>query len=95
MSRHKWSKEDHIIALYLYKYGVESLGDILKLSQLIDISVSSILMKFANLTSAIYGEDIGKFKAGEMDREVVEEYKNKPQEDFRKEAFDILYKKFL
>ena len=93
ITKHNWTKEDHIIALYLYKFGMESLGDPLKLLKLLDISLSSMTMKFANLISAIYGEDVGKFRSSELDIEVVQEYKNKAKEDFRKEVFDILYTK--
>jgi hypothetical protein len=93
MARHNWNKEDHIIAYYLYKYGMESLGDTIKLLKLLDISLSSMTMIFANLISSIYGEEVGKFKYSDMDKEVVKEYKQKSQKDFRKEIFDILYEK--
>ncbi len=53
ITKHNWTNEDHIIALYLYKFGMESLGDPLKLLKLLDISLSSMTMKFANLISAI------------------------------------------
>ena len=93
ISQHKWSKEDHIIALYLYRFGMESLGDPVKLLSLLEIPVSSMTMKFANLVSAIYGKDVGKFGTSELDKEVVKEYLNLPQEDYRKQVFDIIYKK--
>lgn len=93
ISQHRWSKEDHIIALYLYRFGMESLGDPVKLLSLLEIPVSSMTMKFANLVSAIYGKDVGKFGTSELDKEVVKEYLNLPQEDYRKQVFDIIYKK--
>lgn len=93
MSQHSWTKGDHIVALYLYRFGMESLGDPLKLLELLDISLSSMTMKFANLLTAIYGKEVGKFRASEMDKEVVKEYLNKPKEEFRKEIFDIIYEK--
>lgn len=93
ISQHNWTLEDHIVALYLYRFGMESLGDPIKLLNLLGISLSSMTMKFANLVTAIYGEEVGKFRASEMDREVVKDYLNKNQEEFRKEVFDIIYNK--
>ncbi len=72
---------------------MESLGDPVKLLSLLEIPVSSMTMKFANLVSAIYGKDVGKFGTSELDKEVVKEYLNLPQEDYRKQVFDIIYKK--
>lgn len=72
---------------------MESLGDPVKLLSLLEIPVSSMTMKFANLVSAIYGKDVGKFGTSELDKEVVKEYLNLPEEDYRKQVFDIIYKK--
>ena len=91
MSKHSWTKDEHIIALYLYRFGLEGLGDPLRLLKLLDISLSSMIMKFANLVTAIYGKEIGKFRASDMDKEVVEEYLEKPHENFRKKVFNIIY----
>ena len=93
MSQHRWTIEDHIIALYLYRFGMESLGDPMKLLNLLEIPLSSMTMKFANLISTIYGKDIGKFRSSDMDKEVVNDYLNLPQENYRKQVFDIIYKK--
>ena len=91
MSKHSWTKNDHIVALYLYRFGLESLGDPLRLLKLLDISLSSMIMKFANLVTAIYGKEIGKFQATHMDKEVVQEYLEKHHQNFRKKVFDIIY----
>ena len=93
ITKHTWSKKDHIIALYLYRFGMESLGDPIKLLEIFEIPLSSMTMKFANLISAIYGEEVGKFRCSEIDKEVVEQYLDMPQEKLRKEIFDIVYSK--
>ena len=74
---------------------MESLGDPIKLLDIFGIPLSSMTMKFANLISAIYGEDVGKFHFSDMDKEVVKEYLDMPQEKLRKEIFNILYEKIL
>ncbi|MFW9994542.1 MAG: hypothetical protein ACFFD4_21035 [Candidatus Odinarchaeota archaeon] len=89
----KWTKEDHVIALYLYRFGMESLGDPTVLLELLNISISSMTMKFANLISAKYGEKEGKLRTSELDREVVEKYGSVPEPEYRRIVMDIIFRK--
>ncbi len=91
--KHQWSREDHIIAYYLYRFGMESLGDPKLLLERLGISISSMTMKFANLISAKYGETDGKFRTSEMDRWVVQEFSDKSELEHRKDVLKFILQK--
>ncbi len=88
--KHQWSKDDHVIAFYLYRFGMESLGNPRLLLDRLRITISSMTMKFANLISAQYGEAEGKFRTSELDRWVVQEYRNKSEMEHRRDVLNIL-----
>ena len=71
---HKWSKEDDIVAYYLYKFGPESLmiriGDI---SSILGMSESSLIMRIRNF-QAIDGAG-GLQNYAKLSKKVYEEYK--------------------
>jgi len=73
---------------------MESLGDPTLLLELLGISISSMTMKFANLISAKYGEEKGKFRASKLDIETVNEYKDVPEQEYRRIIMNFLLKKF-
>ncbi len=72
---------------------MESLGDPTILLKMLDISISSMTMKFANLISAKYGEEEGKFRASVLDRETVEEFRDKSEPEYRKTVMNIILNK--
>jgi len=91
--KHKWSKDDHVVAFYLYRFGMESLGDPILLLKLLGLSISSVVMKFGNLISAKYNGNEGKLSSSALDLEVVKEFDNKPEPEFRKAVMNILLSK--
>nr|MDO8119257.1 hypothetical protein [Candidatus Sigynarchaeota archaeon] len=53
--KHKWTKEDNVIAFYLYQFGMESLGDPTVMLECYPLMVSSkgIALLASNVTDLI------------------------------------------
>lgn len=82
---HNWSKEDDIIAFYLYRYGPESLMMTLEsISQKLGMSASSLRMRVGNF-KALDG-DGGLQNWAKQSEKVYQDYKK----HFRGELLNIV-----
>ncbi len=85
-----WSDEEHIIAIYLYRFGYEELGvNYSHIAEIIGRTPDSIIMRFANFLS-IEKEGAGLSGGGEMARETYNKYGNVPKDELRKAVVKIL-----
>lgn len=74
MSRHKWSKGDRIVALYLYKYGVPSLGDPIALGNLLGMGPSSLVARLSNYLAVASNSEAGLKNFPREDEEIYRRY---------------------
>jgi|GEM_PF-1146064 len=90
MSKRLWSDEEHIIALYLYRFGYEELGiSYSRIAQIIGRSPDSLIMRFANYLS-IESRGSGIDGGGERAKEIFLKYKDVSKEEIRKLVLNYL-----
>lgn len=86
---HRWSREDDIVAYYLYQYGYRSLDlSIWEISQILGMSESSMRMRIGNF-KAIDGSS-GLDHSAKLSREVYKEFKGVPEDVFYSKVIRIL-----
>ena len=90
MTKRIWSDEEHIIALYLYKFGYEELGvNYSRIAEILDRTPDAIIMRFANFLS-VENEGTGLSGGGEKAREIFEKHKNTPKDELKKMVVNML-----
>lgn len=58
MAKHPWTDGDRLVALFLYRYGVTSLGDPIALGEYLGMGASSLVTRLSNfLAVASSGEE--------------------------------------
>ena len=95
-SQHKWTKEDEIVALYLWKYGEKEPGGERKLgiytiqtiSNVLEIKPNSIKMKITNYEALTGGRGLDGYS--EQMIKVFKKYKNTPEPELRQIAEKII-----
>ena len=92
MINHRWSKEDDVVAFYLYKYDKGNLSySIEGTSNQLGMSSASMKMRIRNF------ESLDKYKGlkhyAKLSEKVYEEYKNHSEPKLRKLVDSILSKK--
>lgn len=89
-NRRIWSEDEHIVAIYLYRFGYEELGvNYPKIAELFGRSPDSLIMRFANFLS-VEKEGSGLSGGGEKTRQVYKQYKDVPKDELRKRVINIL-----
>lgn len=87
--RHKWTKSDDIVALYLYLYGNENLNkNTDQISERLGMSSSSMKMRVANFKSIAQGK--GLDHAALQSREVYKTYKDVDKIELNKQVKAII-----
>ena len=90
MIKRIWSDEEHIIALYLYRFGYEELGvSYSRIAEIVGRTPDSLIMRFANFLS-VENEGTGLSSGGEKAREIFLNYKNTPKDELRKMVINML-----
>lgn len=91
LAKEKWSDEELIVAVYLYRYGYEELGlTYTKIADILGRSAEAIFMKLSNMLSVHQGKG-GLKNTGKRDGEILNEYINAPKDELRKRAIGILF----
>lgn len=92
--KHKWSKEDDIVALYLYKFGEKNLTHSIEdICKKLGIILASMNMRIENFRYIDTNGDMGLENYAKLSRKVYEEYKNYLQSDLALLVKSILSKK--
>ena len=90
MKKHKWSKEDDIVAFYLYKFGTRNISiSIDDIANTLGMSTASMKMRIANYKALDKGRGLNHYS--KLSKKVYEEYKNYSEPDLRKIIESILY----
>lgn len=90
--RHKWTKPDDIVILYLYKFGDNGLPySTKKISKILGIKLSSLKMRIGNFKAVDGKPGLDNFAA--LTERVYEEYKGWDEENLRHLVLEILEKK--
>ena len=87
--QHKWTKEDDIVAYYLYRAGADSfvLGT-KEISRALGMTESSLKMRIANFMAIDTGH--GLKNAAIASKELYDAYKDIPIEDHKEEFIKIV-----
>ena len=90
---HKWDREDTIISLYFYKFGVKHLFPIVKdeielAENIIGSSVDSLRMQSANIGYVITKR--GLDCPSKLQESIVEEFNGVSENDLREEVIQII-----
>jgi hypothetical protein len=91
MINHRWSKEDDIVAFYLYKFSKGNLSHSIEgISNKLGMSAASMKMRIRNF------ESLDKYKGlkhyAKLSEKVYEEYNNHSESDLRNLVESILSK---
>ena len=90
--RHKWTKPDDIVTLYLYKFGDNGLPySIEKTSKILGIKLSSLKMRIGNFKAADGKPGLNNF--AKLTGRVYEEFNGWNEENLRRLVLEILEKK--
>ena len=90
MSKRLWSDEEHIIAVYLYRFGYEELGvNYSRIAQIMGRTPDSLIMRFANFLS-IECEGAGLDSGGDKAKDIFLKYKNIDKNELRKLVVNYL-----
>lgn len=92
---HQWSREDDIVAYYLYRFGVEysipSMSDFKAISKILGMSEASLKMRIGNF-QALAGAG-GLEHYAKLSKEVYDEYKISSKDNLLRRAKEIMAKK--
>jgi hypothetical protein len=92
MKNHKWSKEDDIVAFYLYKFGRGNLSySIEDISNKLGMSTASMKMRIKNFK--FLNKHKGLKNYAKLSEKVYEEYKDYKEAELRHLVESILSKK--
>jgi hypothetical protein len=89
LPRHHWTREDDLVVLYVYRFGIEKLGCTLEdVAQSRGISIGSFRMRLSNF-AAIDGK--GRLVTyGEISKEVYDQHNKIEEKTLRRLAFPNL-----
>lgn len=90
MKKHRWSKEDDIVAFYLYKFGTKNISiSINDIANKLGISTASIKMRIANYKALDKGKGLDHYAI--LSKKVYEDYNSYSETDLRRIIESILY----
>lgn len=90
MTRRAWSDEEHIVAIYLYRFGFEELGFTYpEIARMLGRKPSSIIMRYANYLNIEDGGS-GLSGGGVRAREMYNAYRAVPKQELRRKVLNIL-----
>jgi hypothetical protein len=78
--RHRWSKNDDIVTCYIYLFGNEFIPSTREIGELLGMGEGSLKMRIGNIKAIDSGN--GLRHVAKQTKEVFQEYKNIPKEDF-------------
>jgi len=91
MKYHRWTEEDDIVTLYLYKFGdVDIPFSLEDIGERLGMGVSSLRMRIANFKAIDRKGGLTHF--GQQSLEVYDKYKRTPEDELKSEVLKILRK---
>ena len=87
--RHKWTKEDDILAFYLYRYGEYNLISLKSVAQHIGFTnTDSLEIRIQNFRAVDKRGGLKNY--AKLTKQVYDEYKNLDQETHKKKCLEIM-----
>ena len=81
-ARHKWTEEDDIVALYLFRFGDDSLSLPLDdIGAMLGMGAGSLLMRIGNFRAIDGGGGLSNY--ARQSKEIFEKHKATPKGDLR------------
>ena len=89
MKKPSWTKEDDIVAFYLYRFGdKELLYSVEEISGILGMSATSLKMRVANFKALNTGRGLDHY--AKLSRQVYNEYKRYSEGNLRKIVIGII-----